>query len=669
MKPVTFLQTMVLVVGILSGTAGVGTIAAAPVNPLKNTFCNPLDLDYTFWGISNGQAYRECADPDLIMYKNEYYLFASHADGYWWSTDMRNWHLVIPTGLDLVKYAPGIVVVDSTMYYTSSEGGYMYKTSDPKAGVWTNIWSTSGASGADPCLFKDDDGKVYCYNGCGPTGSIGVKQFDPKNNMATLQSGITLISSDTMHHGFEVFGDNNLNTTNVASWFEASWMTKYNNKYYLEYSVPGTELRSYGNGCYVSQSPTGPFTFCTQSPTCFRPLGFVTGVGHTAAFKDTYGKYWHVACVVVATLNLDERRLAILPTQFDSAGLMHTDTYLGDFPQYLPGQAPADAKNNLAGAMLLSYTKSSSASSALSGHQGSNAFDENIKTWWSASTSNSGEWLLVDLGKTCEVEAIQTNFAEQDATYAGGRGTSFSHKFKIEGTNNTSGNWTMLVDKSTNTKDVPHDYSVLDSTVQVRYVRITNEGPMPGGGKFALRDFRIFGNGLCAAPGSVSNFTVARNAANTRVATLSWNTVADAEGYIIRFGIAADKLYNNYQIMGKSTTTYDIRSLNVGMTYYFAMDAYSGCGITQGAIVKRDDNTTETTIPEAAIKKCLPGNRTMTILGNRFVIPREYLGKQLTVALYDCSGKKIQTTIVKKDLSSILINSNKDGVYLVRIKE
>jgi xylan 1,4-beta-xylosidase len=189
----------------LVGAALSVRVCAAAVNPLKNTYCNPIDIPYNFWEVRNGQAYREGADPDMVLYKGEFFLFSSHAGGYWWSSDMRDWHLVIPTGLDLVKYAPGVMAIGDTMYYTSSEGGRMYRTTDPKGGVWTNIWNgineSQVASTGDPNLFLDDDGRVYCYNGLGPNGSIGVIEFNPNKNMTTIGSRTTLIHSDTLNMG------------------------------------------------------------------------------------------------------------------------------------------------------------------------------------------------------------------------------------------------------------------------------------------------------------------------------------------------------------------------------------------------------------------------------------------------------------------------------------
>ena len=60
--------------------------------------------------------------------------------------------------------------------------------------------------------------------------------------------------------------------------------------------------------------------------------------------------------------------------------------------------------------MLLSYKKTVTASSALEGHEPSNAVDENIRSAWAAKTDGKGEWLMVDLEAECKVAAIQVNY-------------------------------------------------------------------------------------------------------------------------------------------------------------------------------------------------------------------------------------------------------------------
>jgi hypothetical protein len=191
---------------------------------------------------------------------------------------------------------------------------------------------------------------------------------------------------------------------------------------------------------------------------------------------------------------------------------------------------------------------------------------------------------------------------------------------------------------------------------------------MPGGCKFAVRDLRIFGYPNCNAPGGIPSFAVTRNATDKRMATVTWTKVADAEGYIIRLGNAPNKLYNNYQVLSKDTASCVIRSLNVGVTYYFAMDAYGSCGLTKGTLVKRDDNVTSIESPVLR-QSVATGKGAFRIIGNRFDVPREFTGKSYQALVYDLSGRLLYRSIVKNGTPDVRKNSlGGNGAYIVIVK-
>ncbi|MHC4284028.1 MAG: discoidin domain-containing protein [Planctomycetota bacterium] len=227
--------------------------------------------------------------------------------------------------------------------------------------------------------------------------------------------------------------------------------------------------------------------------------------------------------------------------------------------------------------MLLSYAKKADASSSISAHETGLAFDENVKTWWCAETSNKGQWLKVDLGKKCVVNAVQVNFAEHEANLYG-REKSIYHQYILEYSNDDQ-NWKKLVDKSRNAKDVPHDYTQLSQPVKARFIKLTNIHT-PGDGPFAVRDLRIFGNGLGKAPQQANGLTVHRASSDRRTADITWDKSKDAAGYVIRYGITREKLYNQYQVMGK--TELKINSLNRDVGYYFSIDVFNENGYTKG---------------------------------------------------------------------------------------
>jgi xylan 1,4-beta-xylosidase len=104
---------------------------------------------------------------------------------------------------------------------------------------------------------------------------------------------------------------------------------------------------------------------------------------------------------------------------------------------------------------------------------------------------------------------------------------------------------------------------------------------MPGGGPFSIRDLRIFGSGQGQAPAKAPRFEAHRDSIDARNAVVRWEVPGDAEGYVVRYGIAPGKLYQNLEIRGKKEIV--IHGSNAEAKYYFAVDAFSDSGRTLGA--------------------------------------------------------------------------------------
>jgi hypothetical protein len=115
--------------------------------------------------------------------------------------------------------------------------------------------------------------------------------------------------------------------------------------------------------------------------------------------------------------------MALFPTAVDAEGVMHSNTAFGDYPQYYPGIKQDAVDNNFTGWMLLSLKKYVEVSSTLEGYKPANAVDEDFMTHWSATTGNPGEYMTVDLGKECNVYALQINFDQQDVKLQQGQGS------------------------------------------------------------------------------------------------------------------------------------------------------------------------------------------------------------------------------------------------------
>jgi hypothetical protein len=63
-------------------------------------------------------------------------------------------------------------------------------------------------------------------------------------------------------------------------------------------------------------------------------------------------------------------------------------------------------------------------------------------------------------------------------------------------------------------------------------------------------------------------------------ADVSWNAVAGAHAYNLRYGLEG-KLYHSMLI--HDATSVSIGALNLGFDYWVAVDSVNACGVTRGA--------------------------------------------------------------------------------------
>lgn len=550
---------------------GVGVCRTAGQAAQPQTYANPMDLNYRFR--LDAPSRREAADPTMVVFKGQYWLFASKSGGYWHSPDLEHWTHITPAGLPLEDYAPTVVAINGRLFFTAFGSRGIWSTDDPGAGVWKKEAVIDAYP--DPDLFLDDDGKLYMYSGCSNKQPLMVTELDWKNGFRVVRSTPVDASRDPEHRGFEVPGETN-ERTDHAPWIEGAWMTKHDGHYYLQYAAPGTQFRSYADGVLIGDSPMGPFHAPSWNPLSFKPTGFIAGAGHGSTFQDLQGRWWHIATMTISVRHMFERRLGLFPVRFLPDGQMVEDTFLADYPHLWNGD------RGPAGWMLLSYNKPATASSSLEDHEPQKAVDENVRDWWSAKTGDAGEWLTIDLQNEATIRAVQIDFADEGSDAYGF--TAAGYRYLLEFSTDDK-HWRTLVDHRTDAKDAPHDYEELPGPAHARYVRITNAG-MPGGAKFSLSGLRVFGSSNGSLPAAASAVSVTRSATaplDKRIAEVNWNAVHDADFYVVRYGIAPDRLFASYQVYG--ATNIEIRSLSAGVPYFFTVDAVNSAGITSGSKV------------------------------------------------------------------------------------
>jgi len=540
------------------------------------TFCNPINLSV------GSERARRAGEPVVVLYKDDYYLFITGGRGYWYSGNLRDWTYVdVP---DFPRSCPSAFTDGEILYACSMNARDVFKSTDPKNGVWTKIGTLDRDYG-DANMYRDDDGRFYMYWGWSQILPIQVVELDPKNGFREIGKPVVCFFGNYAEYGFErrrsedvifPFFTHRSYFPEESPWIEGPFMIKHNGKYYLQYAAIGLEFLSYSHGVYVSDSPLGPFKYSQHNPLTFKTTGFAPGAGHGSTFHDKNGDLWTICMIPSYYGGRGGSELALFPTAIDAEGVMHSNTAFGDYPQYYPGIKKNAVDNNFTGWMLLSNKKYAEASSTLEGFDVKNAVDENLMTHWSAKTGNPGEYMTVDLGTECKIYALQVNFDQQDSKVKFGRGfapvsgLSRYGSFKVQVSTDNK-NWSMLIDKSNNTVDNRHDYTELSEPVTARYVKLTNVFT-PDTGKFAVKDLRIFGNPEKAIFTELSDVMVARNPEDRRDATLTWKPVKGADGYIVRYGIEPNKLYNNYMVYDKYTLT--IHSLNRDPEYYFKVEAF-----------------------------------------------------------------------------------------------
>jgi len=567
----------------------------------QQTYCNPINIDYGYTPIPNFSEWgrhRATADPVIVTYKGDYYLFSTNQWGYWWSSNMLNWKFVSKKflrpwngGVYDELCAPAVGVIGDTMIvfgstYTSKFTIWM--STNPKANDWKPLVDSFDMGGWDPAFFTDDDGKLYMYNGSSNRYPLYGIELN-RNTMVPKGYRKEMYFLEQERYGWQRFGEN-MDNTFLDPFIEGATMTKHNGKYYLQYGAPGTEFSGYADGVVVGDNPLGPFT-AQSDPLSYKPGGFARGAGHGATFKDVNGNYWHVSTSIICVKNTFERRIGIWPAGFDKDDVMWCNTAFGDYPHKLPNSlkssnnTPLRDGDSFQGWMLLNYKKPVLVSSTLASYYANNAVDENIKTYWSAASNNKGEFIQTDLGNVSTVNAVQINYADQDVDSSFlGKSLGVFHQYKLYYSFDGK-KWNILMDKSNNKTDVPHEYVELEKPVQVRFIKLENIH-MPTG-KFAISGLRVFGNGGGEKPATVENFIVLRTEKDKRSAYLKWKPVNNAYAYNIYYGIDPKKLYTC--IMVHDFNEYWLKTMDNQKQYYFTIEAVNENGVSQKSSILKAD--------------------------------------------------------------------------------
>ena len=212
-----------------------------------------------------------------------------------------------------------------------------------------------GSFSIDPCVFKDDDGEIYCYFGgiwggqlqwraplAAPYAPIAQPDSAPapadaadlghapdKKTELFAPAGAPALSSYVVRMTNDVLQFNEaprpvlivdengepLKADDPHRFFEASWMHKQNGKYYFSYSTGDSHYLCYA----VGDNPYGPFTY--QGVILDPVVGWTTH--HSIVEYKGQWYLFHHDCVPSNDITW-LRSLKVMPIEFDENGKIKT---------------------------------------------------------------------------------------------------------------------------------------------------------------------------------------------------------------------------------------------------------------------------------------------------------------------------------------------------------
>lgn len=188
-----------------------------------------------------------------------------------------------------------------------------------------------GSYSIDPCVFKDDDGSVYCYFGGIWGGQLQwyrdnvmqERDYLPKGTELPIPSRVarmtgSLLQFDGAPRPVLIVDEQGevLPAESPYRFFEASWMHKYQGKYYFSYSTGDSHLLCYA----VGDNPYGPFIF---RGVLLQPVVGWTTHHSICEYKGRWYLFHHDSVPSGGVTWL--RSLKVVPLGYDEYGNMHVE--------------------------------------------------------------------------------------------------------------------------------------------------------------------------------------------------------------------------------------------------------------------------------------------------------------------------------------------------------
>jgi hypothetical protein len=194
----------------------------------------------------------------------------------------------------------------------------------------------AGSYSIDPAVFCDDDGNYYMYFGGIWGGQLqsyrdnkySASNLEPLAHEVALGPKMALLTKDMK--GFaetvkevEILDENGkllLAGDNDRRFFEASWMHKYNGKYYFSYSTGDTHFICYA----IGDNPYGPFTYQGR---ILNPVVGWTSHHSICEFDNKWYLFYHDSSLSKGVTHL--RSIKVAEITYDAQGRIQTlDPYI-----------------------------------------------------------------------------------------------------------------------------------------------------------------------------------------------------------------------------------------------------------------------------------------------------------------------------------------------------
>ena len=188
----------------------------------------------------------------------------------------------------------------------------------------------------DPAVFKDEDGTYYMYfgglwggqlqrwrNGYFNADGEGPLVHLPQDHEAALCPKVARLTDDMLEFAetpkdVQLLDENGkplLAGDNDRRFFEASWLHKYNGKYYFSYSTGDSHYLCYG----IGDNPYGPFTYAGR---ILNPVVGWTTHHSICAFNGKWYLFYHDSSLSRGITHL--RSVKMTEIEYDENGRIKT---------------------------------------------------------------------------------------------------------------------------------------------------------------------------------------------------------------------------------------------------------------------------------------------------------------------------------------------------------